>query len=272
MLFMKKEDEMACLTRLMCIIVLLVAALAANAQAAQTVLFDNSHGERFVIDGQGPLQLSGLAGALRSAGANVVAGDKAISDATLQGVDALVISGAFKPLSPEEIDAVIRFMNRGGKLAVMLHIAPPLETLLARLEISYTLGPVRESSEIIDGNPLYFRVNHLGDHPVFRNLRSFSAYGVWGLLPGASGRTVATTAPKAWVDIVGDNVQRAEETAAFGIVVAGDVGKGGYLVFGDDAIFQNKFLDQDNKALAANLAAWLESKPAQPAGVQPTPL
>ena len=34
------------------------------------------------------------------------------------------------------------------------------------------------------------------------------------------------------------------------VVYAGDLGKGGFLVFGDDAIFQNKFLDANNKALA----------------------
>jgi hypothetical protein len=32
-----------------------------------------------------------------------------------------------------------------------------------------------------------------------------------------------------------------------------------FLVFGDDAIFQNKFMDAHNKALAANLAGWFNS-------------
>lgn len=263
---------MACFIRLMCIIVLLGAAVAGTAEAGQTVLFDNSHGERFVIDDNGPLQLSGLAGILRSAGTRVVAGDKAISDTTLEGIDALVISGAFRPLSPAEVDAVVRFMQKGGKLAVMLHIAPPMESLLARLQVSYTLGPIQENQNAIDGNPLNFRVKHLGDHPVFRNVKSFSAYGVWGLLPRGSGKIEAATSPRAWVDVVGDGVQRAEETASFGIAVAGDVGKGGFIVFGDDAIFQNTFLDEDNRALAANLAAWLKRKAGQPTGAQVTPL
>ena len=264
---------MACFTRLMCIIVLLAAPLAATAEASQRVLIDNGHGERFAIDGTGPLELSGLAAVLRSAGAEVLAGDQPISDATLAGVDALVISGAFKPLSPAEIEAVVSFMNRGGKLAVMLHIAPPLATLLERLDISYTNGVVRENSDLIDGQPINFRVKHFGDHPVFRKIDSFSVYGAWGLLPGgAGGHPVASTSPHAWVDLVGDKVQRKAETASFGIAVAGDVGKGGYLVFGDDAIFQNKFLDGQNKALADNLAAWLKGSSEQPATAQLFPL
>jgi len=39
-----------------------------------------------------------------------------------------------------------------------------------------------------------------------------------------------------------------------------DLGKGGFLVFGDDAIFQNKFMGTNNKALAANLAGWLKQR------------
>ncbi|UFS71016.1 GldG family protein [Geomonas sp. RF6] len=252
---------MTCFTRLMCIIVLLLAPLTAAADASRTVLFDNSHGERFVIDGEGPLQLSGLAGVIRSAGARVAASDEAISDTSLQGADALVISGAFRALSQAEIQALVRFMERGGKVAVMLHIAPPLATLLERLNIRYTNGVVQENSDVIDGEPLNFRVRHFGDHAIFRSVESFSVYGAWGLMAGATGgRSVAESSPQAWVDIVGDKVQRSEETAAFAIAVAGNVGKGGYIVFGDDALFQNKFLDENNKALAANLAAWLVSE------------
>lgn len=42
------------------------------------------------------------------------------------------------------------------------------------------------------------------------------------------------------------------------MVVAGSYGKGRFAVFGDDAIFQNRFLDADNRKLAANLARWLK--------------
>ena len=40
-------------------------------------------------------------------------------------------------------------------------------------------------------------------------------------------------------------------------VVAGEIGKGGYIVFGDDAIFQNEFLERYNGPFAKNMVKWL---------------
>jgi len=253
------EDEMARFAKLMCIMVLLCGAFAARGADAQTVLFDTGHGERFLIGEKGPLQLSGFAEICQSAGIKVATLAKPISDESLAGVDGLVISGAFQPLKSEEMDALIRFMLRGGRLSVMLHIAPPLGTLLDRFGISYTNGVIREHENVIGGQPQDFRVNRLESHPVLQGVGEFSLYGVWGLrsLDNRS-HVVASTSPRAWIDLHHDKVQTKDETGSFGVACAGEVGKGGFLVFGDDAIFQNKFLDANNRLLAANLAGWLK--------------
>ena len=250
---------MARLAKLMCIMVLVCWALAARGEAAQTVLFDTGHGERFLVGGDGPLQLSGFAGICQAAGIQVATLEKPISDATLEGIDGLVISGAFAPLKTEEIDALFRFMERGGKVSIMLHIAPPLDALLGRFGILYTNGVIRERENIIEGQPQDFRVIRVGGHPVLKGITSFILYGVWGLRnQDRNVRIIAKTSPQAWIDLHHDEVQTEDETTAFGVACAGEIGKGGFLVFGDDAIFQNKFLDKNNKALAANLAAWLK--------------
>jgi hypothetical protein len=245
--------------RLMLVLILLCSAFAASGAAAQTVLFDNGHGERFKIDDKGPLQLSGLAEIVKAAGSEVGTLDQPISDQTLKGADALVISGAFRPVNNEEIQAVLRFLKRGGKVAIMLHIAPPLANLLDSLQIRHTNGVIQERDNLIEDQPLNFRVTHIADHPVVNRIREFSAYGVWGLINiDQTARIVASTGPNAWIDLHQDKKQTKENTSSFGVIVAGEMGLGGYIVFGDDAIFQNKFLDPNNKALAANLAAWLK--------------
>lgn len=246
--------------KLMCIMVLLCLMMTAHAAAAQTVLFDTGHGERFLADGKGPLQLSDFATICRAAGLKVATLDQPISDRILSATDAVVISGAFQPLAPQEIDALVRFMLRGGRVSVMLHIAPPLSDLLERLGISYTNGVIRERENILEGEPQNFRVSRLGDHPVLKGISGFNLYGVWGLMSlDERSRAVASTGPRAWVDLHRNQVQTKDETASFGVTCAGEVGKGGFLVFGDDAIFQNKFLKDDNKRLARNLAAWFKS-------------
>jgi hypothetical protein len=250
---------MARIVKLMCIMVLVCGAMAARSEAAQTVLFDTGHGERFLIGDKGPLQLSGLAEIFQTAGIQVGTLQEPFSDENLAGADGLVISGAFAPLHPREIEALVRFMNRGGKLAVMLHIAPPLGSLLERLGITFTNGVIQEKQNVIGDQPQDFRVELFGKHPVLQGISEFSLYGVWGLMSlDARSRNIAMTSPQAWVDLHHDKVQTKEETASFAVACAGEIGKGGFLVFGDDAIFQNKFLDSNNKALAVNLAGWLK--------------
>jgi hypothetical protein len=231
----------------------------AGSASAQTVLFDNAHGERFQITEKGPLHLSGLVEVLEKAGAKVATLEQPISDATLAGADALVISGAFAPLSAEEIAAVSRFMKAGGKVAVMLHIAPPLAGLLDSLQVTYTNGAIRERENILDDDPQKFKVTRFREHPVTHGLQDITLHGAWGVINSdASSRVIAFTSHSAWVDLQRDGVQTKKNTASFGVVVAGDVGKGGFLVFGDDAIFQNRYLEQYNGPVARNLAGWLK--------------
>jgi hypothetical protein len=42
------------------------------------------------------------------------------------------------------------------------------------------------------------------------------------------------------------------------VVVTGELGAGRFIIFGDDAVFQNRFLDRQNRQLAKNLARWLK--------------
>ena len=245
--------------KLMSIIVLASLVFASPVLAAPKVLFDNGHGERFQVQEEGPLQLSGLAEVFQGAGLQVGTVDQPLSDASLAGAQALVISGAFTPLHPNEVEAVARFIENGGKVAIMLHIAPPMVSLLDRLQVSYTNGVVQERENVIEGNLLRFRVTRFKSHPVLTGIQDFSVHGAWGLINQTdSARVIAATGQQAWIDLDQDQKQAREETASFGLVVAGEIGKGAFLVFGDDAIFQNKFLEVNNKTLAANLAVWLK--------------
>ena len=46
---------------------------------------------------------------------------------------------------------------------------------------------------------------------------------------------------------------------SFSVLVSGPHGSGELAVFGDDAMFQNRFLTGQNLELAHNLAAWLSA-------------
>ena len=65
---------MARIAIIMCLVLLVCGALGSRGEAAQKVLFDTGHGERFLIGEKGPLQLSDLAEIFKAAGVHVASG------------------------------------------------------------------------------------------------------------------------------------------------------------------------------------------------------
>lgn len=228
--------------------------------AEPVVLFDQGHEQRFVIEKESSLQLSAFAAIMRGEGFTVRSSTQPLSTDLLKDVDAVVISGPFKTIGPKEVDALLRFLERGGRVAVMLHIGSPFSELLHPLEVDFTNYVLSEQENIIDNDPRNFQVRALETMPLFSGMDHFSLYGGWALMNTASSaRITASTSPKAWVDLDGDGkLSRGDVVQAFGVVVTGERGAGRFVVFGDDAIFQNKFLDDSNRQLAKNLARWLK--------------
>lgn len=223
------------------------------------VLFDQGHGQAFVIEKRGDLHLSGLAGLFREAGFTVKTGRQAITPQVLSGVDGLVLSGPFVLYTAAEIETVRKFVERGGRLSIMIHITPAVNNLLKAFGVDSTTGPVNEVVNVLGGGGKDFSVTRLGPHPITKGLTRFSAYGVWGLRPErSSAKIIAASSPKSWVDLNKDGrLNPRDAVQEFGIIVAGTLGKGEFAIFGDDAIFQNRFLRDGNLQLGKNLAGWM---------------
>ncbi len=233
------------------------------AHARSRVLFDQGHGQKFLVERGGELDLSHLAGIFRELGHDVTTTSAPLSDELLNNVEILMISGPFKPYRGDEIEAVVRYLQRGGALCITLHTAPPASSLIFRLGVDYSNGVIREEEGIVDGDPLAFRVTRMEEHPLFSGVDAFNLYGVWALLDLRSGvRTIARSSPDAWMDLnQNGRLDGADARGSFGVVVAGEEGKGRFVVMGDDALFQNRYLKGGNLVLARNLAAWLAAGP-----------
>jgi hypothetical protein len=235
----------------------LSAALSYAVENNPNVIFDEGHGQLFSIDDTGDLKLSKLAETMRSAGVRVSKTKDTLSDDTLKGASALVISGLFKPLQPDEVEAIIRFIQQGGRVAVMMHIAPPLSNLVYRFGMGLSKTVLHERQNVIDDD-INFRVTDLSPHPLFAGIESFSAYGAWAVDPMEAATAIARTSPDAWMDLNFDKIlSQGDLVGAFAIVATGSLGSGHFVIFGDDAIFQNRFLVGNNQKLAVNLTKWL---------------
>ena len=239
------------------LIITLLYATSSFGKESPLILFDQGHNQRFLIEDSGELQLSRLAETFKAQGARVGSTKAPLCDESLLGVSGLVISGPFEQLQPKEIEAVLRFLKSGGRLAAMLHIGAPLAGLLSGLDVDSSNGVLHERRNIIDKD-INFRLNTLSASPLFAGISQFSAYGAWALDPGGTASIIASTSPEAWVDLNGDgSLSKGDAIGSFGLVVNGTFGAGSFVIFGDDAIFQNRYLDADNLKLAANLGSWL---------------
>lgn len=226
------------------------------------VLFDQGHGQRFVIEKDEDLQLSGLAELFRGQDCEVRSSDGKIAGADLAGVDILVSSGLFVPYDEEELQAIQDFLERGGALSVMVHVAPTYANLFNMLGVAASNGVLNETENIIEANPLDFRVKNLSPHPLADGLEEFNLYGGWALMnTSENAMAIAYTSRQSWIDNNRDRRRTPDEPLhVFGVIVAGMKGKGRFVVFGDDAIFQNRFLTDNNQTLAVNLVKWLKGR------------
>ncbi len=245
----------------MIVVWLLLPLRFAGAETGKVVLFDEAHGQKFLVGQNGPLDLSGLAALFQNEGLTVSVNKEKITAGVLARVDALVISGAFLPLASSEIDAITRFLENGGRLCVMLHIGPPVADLLHRLNVSISNGVIHEQENRLRKDGLDYRITRLKSHDLMKGVNRFSVYGGWALINTAkNAEIIAQTSAQAWVDLNKDNkLGKGDAMQSFGVVIAGKSGPGGFVVFGDDAMFQNKFLVEGNAVLAKNLAKWLRN-------------
>lgn len=247
---------------LLCLISLPISAIA-----GPIILVDQGHGQQFLTSKTGPLDLSGLASLFTAEGATITISDGPLTTKSLAAVDILIISGPFFPITEPEIKAITAFINQGGKMAIMVHIATPLMPLLYQLEISISSAPIYEQQNMLNNNGRDFLVTHLKDHPLTQEMDGVMVYGGWALMSrGKNMQEIASTSGEAWIDLNGNGLLNEKDAKqAFSLIIAGQSGQGSFAVFGDDAIFQNQFLTAGNLLLGRNLARWLcSTKPSRP--------
>lgn len=246
---------------------LLVAALIALCgckRVAQppVVLFDQGHDQQFLVENRGELDLSQLGQIFAAKGFQVRSSpaNQPFTDDSLLGISTLIISGAFKPITDTEIQVIKKFLDNGGQLCIMLHISSPLTALLNNLGVAVSNGVIREHNNVPHPeSPTDFFVADLAEHPLTKGVSHINLFGAWAINPEQPANAIAKTTSQAWIDLNGNKTfdPAGDAIQAFTVAVTGQLGHGHFVVFGDDAIFQNRFLVGQNQQLANNLASWL---------------
>ncbi len=222
--------------------------------------FDASHGEIFSVFGASPLDYTEFGRMMNEAGFKVIEEGESLSPSSLASVRLLVIAGPTRPLEEAEVKAVNQFVLDGGRLLVLLHIAPPVARLTESFNIFVSNFVISEKDNSIAGQSQDFYVMRFAEHALADGLSRMAVYGTWGLLAEDPAKVIAETSADAWVDLDRDGKVGAEEPRqAFGIIATAQPGQGRVVVVADDAPFATRFLaEADNRVLAKNILQWLK--------------
>jgi hypothetical protein len=201
---------------------------------------------------------------LSKAGYGVKVNKQPLTSNTLMDAKLLVLAGPMSEFNEEEIKSITGFVNSGGNLLILTHIAQPLIPLTEKFDIQPSLAVVCEAVNPIDNSPQDFYVADFEDHPITAHIKKLAVFGTWGLRTreGSSARVVARTSKEAWADLNKDqNLNKGEPQEAYGIVAISQYGDGKAVICADDAILINKFLkEDDNLEFGENLISWFESR------------
>jgi hypothetical protein len=223
------------------------------------VLFDQAHGQSASIQPGGPADLSGLKNLFREQGFVIQEDITPLSEETMQGAAAVIISGPLTPLTSPEIQAIGKYLNNGGQISLMLENAAAAANLLSSLQIAVANGILREQENMLNGEGSNFSLKDLPEHPLTRELDTFNMYGAWPLQTALEANVIARTSNKSWVDLNGDRLLGKEDAVqSFHVLITGQLGHGHFVVFGDAALLQNQFLKGKNATLGRNLARWFK--------------
>jgi Domain of unknown function (DUF4350) len=219
------------------------------------VLFDVAHREIFGPKNTSELGQSAAVARMRSAGVRVVATHTPFTSAMLRGVSGVMISGNMQPLDTNELAALNDFMTGGGVVVVTVHIAP-MDQNIARA-FGFALSPqvLQATTPQPGGNPLNFACTSIEQHPLTQGISAVKVLGAWGIAAQPPSQILVGTSADTWIDVDGDGKRTTNDMAGkFGMVGLRQIGKGAFIISGDDAVFANVALaSKDNVQLFDNI-------------------
>lgn len=239
-----------------------LAAKGGDSKKAErgSTVFDLSHAEIFSPVETGPLHYSTFYEGFTKAGENVSVSVVKVTPESLKGVKTFVLAGPSRDLWPDEIEALVKFVNNGGNLLVLLHISKPVARLTEPFGIVVSNFVISEREGLINGQSQDFLVTDLKDHPVTKGVKGIAVYGTWGLMTEKKASTVAATSKKAWADLNRNRTfDKDEPVQSFGVVAVAESGRGKVVVVADDAPFANRFINEaGNKRFSDNIIRWFK--------------
>ncbi|ADC66389.1 ABC-type uncharacterized transport system [Ferroglobus placidus DSM 10642] len=154
----------------------------------------------------------------------------------LNSSEAYILAGVTRNFSEEEVEKILEFVKNGGKLVILIHIPPAnLEPLLDRFGVEVSERPY----EIMEVTAVPGE-----DNVLTKGVKEIYMRGVFPV----NGTLFVVKKDRA---IIFGGMKG-------GVAALKKYGKGEVLVFGDDAMFLDSYINKvDNLKLAKNIAKWI---------------
>jgi hypothetical protein len=223
------------------ILILLLSGCAGDIESEKTVIWDVSHKPVFGIE-----YYREFITILGAHGLGVKANKDKLTEINGR---CLVIAGATEEFSEEEINAISRYVEDGGKVMILLHIPPKmnLNPLLTNLGFNVSdtiLIQQNQNTTIISDS---FEKNILTD-----GLERLMLFGCF-----YTDNAIAKC--ECFADVNKDRIADEEERGEFGVIGYRKIGDGEVLVITDDAIIADSLIvHADNRKFAENIARWIQ--------------
>jgi hypothetical protein len=229
------------------------------------ILFDTAHAEIFNLNDTKQMGCTAMRDLFTGKGYTIETNKKLFNDGVFDGVDAVVIAGPMSKPNPQEIESLMRYIEKGGDLLITVHVSYFISDLTNALGLQLSTGVLGQQSESFEGQVKNFIARGVSKHTVTDGVKGIAVRGTWALqpLPGNTNNasTVVSTSSDSWVDVTSNDIYDiGEPRGAYGIVGVSTVGKGKVIVIGDDAVFTNFTIDiADNRMLCENIVEWFDS-------------
>lgn len=224
------------------------------------VLFDLAHSEIFGPTNTTDVGQSAAVARMRKAGLRVVATHTAYTPEMLEDAAGVIISGNMRPLTESEISALQQYVNAGGVVLVTVHISAMADNIATRFGMGLS-RVVLLTQHPSDGDAKNITCTGVERDPLTKGVTSVKVLGAWAVAaPRPPSRVIVGTGPDTWLDLNGNKqLDSADIQGRFGMVAVNNVGKGTFIISGDDAVFANIALaSKDNMQLFDNIVALMK--------------
>ncbi len=190
-----------------------------------------------------------------------------LSYPVLKTYDVLVIASFEKKYSPDEVDAIRKFVENGGGLLLLADIESQNNTVSQAFDVLFY--PERatiaddNAEGFADDNHMFF-VDNIENHPITKDVKQIALNGGIPIVSYGSGTVLIKTSKSSWIDHEGTGIgtrDKEEKEGPFDILLAAEnIGRGRAVFFGGAVSLWNEVVlqsEQENLQLFSNAVKWL---------------